>query len=126
MKKILWDRLQVEISSLSYGALALLLLLASPLLLIGGVGVLGYQAYHFLRSGDWLPMSSIDGLSRLGSRWANEPDTWLGIWKILDVLPLTLALICLGLACWLGFIKVSLAAWNANDRLKAIKKPPPH
>lgn len=57
--------------------------------LLATVGLLGWQSYQFLMVGVWPSMSVVNALVLwFESPWAMEPRTWIGVWKILDWMPL--------------------------------------
>ena len=43
------------------------------------IGVLGWQAYEFLRNGVWIPISVIDGLRELGMVWRKRCQVYLSL-----------------------------------------------
>jgi hypothetical protein len=63
----------------------------------GALSVLGYQAYTFLRFGEWPAMSVIAALHWADLRWAQSPQDWLGVHKILAKIPLSIAIFFCGL-----------------------------
>ena len=64
--------------------------------LFGGLGMLGYQIYMYLRSGEWYSFSVITGLRWLNVQWAFYPKEWIGLYKILDDFPLSLGIFICG------------------------------
>lgn len=66
--------------------------------IIGGIGTLGYQAYTYLRLGEWHGLSIINALRWAKLDWAYLPQEWLGLHRILDAIPLSMALILFGFA----------------------------
>jgi hypothetical protein len=54
-------------------------------------GILGYQSYVWLRTGQWVPISIVSLLGYLGFEWAVAPDDWLGVHRVLGSIPLSLA-----------------------------------
>ncbi len=74
---------------------AIFLMLAS-VLIISGIGVLGYQIYYWFRYGEWFPMSTLYFLYDHWD-WANIPTEWIGLHKVIDSTPLSLALSLLGI-----------------------------
>ncbi|UZJ44466.1 hypothetical protein OOT55_17690 [Marinimicrobium sp. C6131] len=56
-----------------------------------GLGVVIWQAFSWLQSGDWQAISVIDFLlwTGLEGAWLNEPTSWIGLWKMLDWMPLS-------------------------------------
>jgi hypothetical protein len=86
--------------------------------LVGGVigygflaaflSLVGFQAYRWFRDGEWTHIGVCDGLRVVLSRWGVGPDStgrlsalshwidapveWLGLHKVLEVLPASLAL----------------------------------
>ena len=61
------------------------------------VCVLGYQAYEYLRYSFWTPISVITALEATKVGWALYPTEWLGLYNILNAIPLSLAYFVLGL-----------------------------
>ena len=59
--------------------------------LLGGLGVLGWQVVHWLDVGQWISISVLDFLIWFDYKrgWAENPDTWFGLWKALNWLPLS-------------------------------------
>jgi hypothetical protein len=86
---------------------------ASSLLLIG-IGIFGYQVYSYLRFGSWLPFSVIDLMVIFNIEWAESPIDWLGVWEILNKIPVSVF-----------FIGLSILAFNSYDKnaLGESKKP---
>ncbi len=103
---------------------------------IGALPVLGYQSYFYLKSGQWFPLSAIDGLKYLlGLRlvlsgaakeatpeqmhaikayiwpWLWHPQDWVGIHEILESTPLSLFF---GLIIGLGLLLISLFIYMRN------------
>lgn len=65
----------------------------------------GFQLYHLLRYGEWMPISVIWALQRARVEWALYPGDWIGVYKLLDWLPLSLVSVVVGLipaVIWLG------------------------
>jgi hypothetical protein len=64
-----------------------------------GLVFLGYQISLFLWSGEWVSYNFLYLATYLPDallNWAILPDSWLGIHKILDVLPLSVGLVGVG------------------------------
>ena len=83
------------------GALAML---AGTWCVLGALGVLAFQIYHYLKYGSWMALSVLDILK--GSRHrvgcAPGPD-WFGLHQSLDWVPLSAALFVLGaIVAWIG------------------------
>lgn len=86
---------------------------------LGALGILGYQIYFYLRSGYWLSLSIITVLGWLGSEWALDPKEWLGLYKILEWIPLAAACFLLGLFfSWAAFSYDELRSGREKERLK--------
>jgi hypothetical protein len=54
--------------------------------LLLGVG----QIIYYLRFGDWQSVSVLDLLVSLGLEWEKSPASWMGVFRILDWIPLSL------------------------------------
>ena len=62
-------------------------ILAFALYLTGFVsffGIAGWQVLHYLKTGEWMPVSLITGLQYLDVPWAFVPMNWVGLHTILD------------------------------------------
>ena len=74
--------------------------LATGLLLtattVGFLAIVGYQIVMYLKTGSWHPLSVISFLKWLGSNWAYNPTNWVGLYKILDFIPLSMAVVITG------------------------------
>ena len=88
------------------------------LLFIGGIGIVGWQVFIFLKVGQWVevPLFSIAFLAPNSIQsWLNDPTTWLGLHKIvmgvLEGCPLSCPLIIFGL----GFYWYSLGPHSRVD-----------
>ncbi len=82
--------------------------------LIGFLYVVGLQSYRWFRDGEWTHIGMIDGLriglvkccvkdgdtGRLAAfmHWLVAPVTWLGMHKVLEVVPASLALFAISIA----------------------------
>jgi hypothetical protein len=66
--------------------------------LVGGIGVFGWQLVGWLRSGAWESVSVLEffGWGSPGSEWVHNPTDWVGLWRLLSALPLSLTLIAIG------------------------------
>lgn len=62
-----------------------------------GLGILGFQAYSFLRYGAWIPMSVIDvGKLILDEQWLYVPREWTGLHWLLDKIPVSIVALLFG------------------------------
>ena len=59
---------------------------------LSGLSILGWQVYGYLRQEVWQPVSAIDALRYANMKWANDPKDWLGVYRILEWMPLSLLL----------------------------------
>lgn len=91
------------------------LLLMAPVGL-GGLGVLVWQVFHFLSSGEWAPVSITDALAKWEwasnlSSWAKAPTEMLGLWKVFGALPFS--------AAWAivptPFLALALFKWGGRE-----------
>ena len=60
-------------------------------------GIVGWQIFHYLKDGDWQPLSVITAMGWAGLEWAFSPTSWLGLYKVLDWMPLSIAALALTL-----------------------------
>lgn len=66
-------------------------------LMICGVCVIGWQVYDYLRHDFWTPVSVITALMWMKVEWSLNPTDWLGLYKVLSIIPLSLTLFGTGL-----------------------------
>jgi hypothetical protein len=81
--------------------------------IVAAIGILGWQVYTYLKLGIWQSLSVITALLWLNIDWARSPHDWLGVYKVLDGMPLSLAAFLIGVApigVWLW--------WDERSRLK--------
>jgi len=73
------------------------------------IPIIGWQIYSYLKTGEWLPISMLDGLAWLGLDWARIPNqpNWVGLHEILTFMPLSIGL-------WLVAL-ISLIIWAIVD-----------
>lgn len=97
----------------------------------GGAALLSWQIYTWLKTGEWPPISTPDGLFIAwaflfadGSaaphfvQWLIAPETWIGVHKILDAIPAALTLFLVGIGGLMLF--VDLAATH-REKQKAVQ-----
>lgn len=70
--------------------------IAALALIFGGVGVVGWQVYEYLRYNVWSPVSVVTALQWLKVQWALNPADWVGLYNILRMIPLSLTMIVMG------------------------------
>ena len=58
----------------------------------GGFCILLWQVYGYLRQEVWQPVSTIDALRYVNMKWAIAPTDWLGLYRVLEWMPLALLL----------------------------------
>jgi hypothetical protein len=80
--------------------------LLSGLPFLAGLVLIALQIFGWLRSGEWLPVNVLVGLSIFwNSPWIASPQDWIGLHSILSRLPLSGTLIALGCYFyWAAFI----------------------
>ena len=59
--------------------------------LFAAIGILGWQALAWLKTGDWHALTLMSGLAAFGVEWACSPESWIGIHNLLKEIPLTVA-----------------------------------
>lgn len=59
---------------------------------LAAIATLAYQTWQFLQTGEWLALSLLSPLRLLKLSWALSPQSWFGLYKIFDAIPLSLAL----------------------------------
>jgi len=83
---------------------------------LAGASILVYQVYMYLKGGDWLSFSIISMLNYFGSGWSSNPSNWIGLWKALDKVPLTIFSVVLGALFLIIFDRLKTEALlNRND-----------
>lgn len=69
--------------------------IAALSLLIGGLCVVGWQVYEYMRYNIWNPISVATALEWMNIKWALNPTDWVGLFNILKIIPLSLTLIAM-------------------------------
>jgi len=83
-----------------------------------GLLVFGYQAYSYLRTGEWLELSALDALKSVSPEtwsWLWYPRDWVGVNDLLQSLPLSLFVLLV--ATLIGIIKATMS-YTFEDPLK--------
>ncbi|MER8567531.1 hypothetical protein NKH85_16235 [Mesorhizobium sp. M0924] len=64
---------------------------------LAGFAVIATQMWGYLQTATWQPFSFIDA-GRLFSDqlWFSQPNQWLGLYRILDWIPVSLVLVAMG------------------------------
>lgn len=78
------------------------------------LGVLGWQAIDWMRTGEWQTLTLISSLAIFGVQWASSPNSWIGIHNLLRNVPLTVAVFWAGMVPALIFML--LHNWSAQRR----------
>jgi hypothetical protein len=60
--------------------------------LFAPIGIIGWQALSWLKTGEWQSISLTAGLAAFGVQWAASPHSWIGIHNVLRHIPLTVAM----------------------------------
>ena len=63
-----------------------------------GALIPAYQVYNYLKAGYWQSISIIDALKSVDIQWAVYPQDWVGLWSVLDFVPLSIFILFLGIA----------------------------
>ena len=102
--------------------------------LIGFLWLVGLQSYRWFRDGEWVHIGMSDGLrtglakccfkegdtGRMGAlmQWLDAPVHWLGVHKVFEVVPASLALFAISIAgnCLFIYCKDRLAALSTPSR----------
>ena len=66
------------------------------LLMVVGILILGVQIYEYLRSGEWQSLSIISLMQFFKIQWALMPSDWIGLYNVMDMVPLSLAALVAG------------------------------
>ena len=72
-----------------------------PILALGvlaAIGIVGWQIYSYLKFSEWHSLSVISALRWCDIEWARSPSNWVGVHKILNEFPLSLASFVIGMA----------------------------
>ena len=67
--------------------------------LIGGPALLFYQIFRYLKDGEWISYSFLNGLEFLGGsieQWVLHPADWVGLHTLFGKLPLSLSIVIVG------------------------------
>lgn len=69
-------------------------------LILSAFGIVGLQIFWFLQTGHWTSLSIVDVMQMFmdpdRSPWVFKPESWLGAHKILEWIPSSFAVFCLG------------------------------
>jgi len=65
--------------------------------LFAALGVLGWQALTWMKTGEWPMLTLMTGLASFGVDWASSPESWIGIHNLLAYVPLTVAVFWAGM-----------------------------
>ena len=86
-------------------------------LLLAGPCFFVWQCYHWMRDGAWWPVSLLTALAwaGVGGTWILFPTDWLGLHKLLDGIPLSIALVAAGI----------FVLW-AVEKLRLLNSAPSH
>jgi hypothetical protein len=101
---MLFSLVKTGILILVNGALSLLVLALFFLslgLFFGGIAVIGYQIYSYLKHGSWISKSLLDIYLDYEVHLIVNLNDWVGIIKILEFVPLSLTLIFLAVVIFL-------------------------
>lgn len=75
---------------------------------ISSIGLILWQIFIYLRLGEWQPYTVITAMRYFNIEWASNPQSWFGIYKILNNFSLSAALFLTGIA--------SIILWMLIDR----------
>jgi len=89
-------------------------------MLVAGPCLLGWQCYRWMRDGEWPPVSVITALQWMEVKWSLGPTDWLGLFKLLEQIPLWIALIFAGV----GAFKVVEWVFPSTPPQKTTPHPP--
>lgn len=64
---------------------------------LGGIAVFLWQIYGYLRFEVWHSVFVVDVLRSAEVRWAFLPNDWLGLYRVLDWIPISIFLPLLGM-----------------------------
>jgi hypothetical protein len=98
----LYDRALVDNKPASY-----FLIIIAAICFISAFGLWVYQLFIYLQTGSMPDLSVISSLSHAGYAWALFPDSWFGLWRILNFIPTSIALILAGIVLSLWAEKLS-------------------
>ena len=73
--------------------------------LISAVWIFVWQVFTYLRQGNWIPFSLLDGLAWLKVPWAVTPTDWLGLHNLLNQVHVSIGLLLLSI----------FLAWTLSD-----------
>ena len=70
-----------------------------------GLSLLIWQIYSFLRFNIWTPVSVLSFLGWIGipeiTQWVHFPNDWIGLYRILNQIPLNITLLIVGFFIWI-------------------------
>ncbi len=65
-------------------------------MVLGGIAILAWQIYQYLKTGAWPAISLITAMQYCGSKWAAYPTDWIGLHKAFEMIPLSITLFVTG------------------------------
>lgn len=79
--------------------------IAGILVMAIGLSLFIWQVYNFLRFNIWTPISVLSFLGWMGipeiAEWVRYPTDWIGLYKILNQIPLNITLLIAGFFIWI-------------------------
>ena len=97
---------QVRTASTDWIGVATLLIVVS---FFSSFCILIWQVYGYLRLESWRSLSTLDVLRSFEMKWAITPTDWLGLYRILEWMPLSLSLPIVGIVLAL------IAGWQDDS-----------
>jgi len=90
-----------EIDSELYFFARLLVWVFGIIPFLAGLSIIGYQSLTWLQHGYWVSISPLDAITAIAEpgeaiyQWARRPDSWLGLHKTFESIPLSVSLLFL-------------------------------
>lgn len=120
----------IDVLFVSYRGLLFFLGAIGFLVMLSGLGVIGFQIYMFLYDGDWVPLSSkwifVFAPDEFKG-WLQKPMEWVGLQRVvvgvLDRVPLSLTLLSLGFGSAMFFGVQLDEVSKEYQEYKKTKKP---
>lgn len=69
------------------------------------LGIVVWQIYNYIELGAWHPLSVLTVLRGEQIKWSFFPNAWIDLYKILDILPLSVFTLLIGIMALLSYPK---------------------
>ena len=83
--------------------ITLFFVLSGLAIMLCGLMVVAAQIYFYLKDGQWISYSLIDGLAYFDASWHQYPRDWIGLWELSKKTPLSIFMLVVGCFVFFSF-----------------------